>query len=64
MKAQRAAKLAKAKAIDRFTADLIERDAPVKEFDDRLWLTVLEYAEVHQDGSITFRFFSGTEITN
>ena len=43
---------------------MIERDALVKEFDDRLWLTVLEFAEVHRDGSITFRFFGGTEITN
>ncbi len=64
LKAQQAAKLAKAKAIDRFTADFIERNAPVKEFDDRLWLTVLEYAEVHRDGRITFHFFGGTDISN
>ena len=62
--AQKEERAKKAAAIDRFTATLAERDDPVRVFDDRLWLTVLDYAVVHRDGNITFHFFGGTDISN
>lgn len=56
-------KQAKARAIDRFAATLAKRDGLLKEFDSRLWLTVLVYATVNRDKTVTFRFCDGTEIT-
>ena len=32
------------------------------EFDNGLWLAVLDRAVVHDDGTIVFRFYNGTEI--
>ena len=61
--AQRAERLKKAKEINRFTETLRKRDELLTEFDSVLWLTVVQDATVHSDGSITFRFFSGKEIT-
>ena len=52
------------KAIDRVIAELTEREHLLTVFDNRLWLTVVDYATVRRDGSITFRFNDGTEITN
>ena len=61
--AQRAERLKKAKEIDRFTGTLRKRDELLAEFDSVLWLTVVQDATAHSDGSITFRFFSGKEVT-
>ena len=60
----RSGKQAKAKAIDRFIAMLSQREELLTEFDNRLWLTMVDYAEVHRDNKITFCFYDGTEITN
>ena len=61
--ANRQDKLAGAKAVERFMAVLDERDDPLKEFDRHLWIMTVDYATVHRDGTITFRFYDGTEIT-
>ena len=53
----------KLKAIDRFIANLKNREELLIEFDENLWRTVVEYATVHRDGSMTFQFFDGTEVT-
>ena len=60
--ALRQEKLSKAKAIDRFIATVSKRDDLLTEFDNRLWLSLVDYAEVHRDGMLTFHFFDGTEI--
>lgn len=44
-------------------AVLNERENPLAEFDHRLWITTVDYATVQRDGTITFRFYDGTEIT-
>ena len=62
--AQKAEKQTKAKAIDRFIDALLAREELLTEFDNRLWLTVVDYVTVHRDGKMTFRFYDGTEITN
>ena len=61
--AVRAERLASAKAMERFMAVLNERENPLAEFDHRLWITTVDYATVQRDGTITFRFYDGTEIT-
>ena len=55
-------KQTRAGAIDRFIAELRKREELLTVFDNRLWLTVLDYAEVRRDGMLTFHFFDGTEI--
>lgn len=61
--ANRQDKLAGAKAVERFMAVFDERDDPLTEFDRHLWIMTVDYATVHRDGTITFRFYDGTEIT-
>ena len=59
---EREERLAKAAAIDRFIETITIRDRMIDEFDNGLWLAVLEQAVVHEDGTIVFRFYNGTEI--
>lgn len=61
--ALRKEKQTRAGAIDRFIADLRRREELLTVFDNRLWLTVLDYAEVQRDGALTFHFCDGTQIT-
>ncbi len=62
--ALRKEKQAKASAIDRFLVILREREELLTEFDDRLWLTVVDYVEVQREGTLTFRFCDGTVLVN
>lgn len=34
----------------------------ISEFDEKLWLTVIDTVTVHTDGRMTFKFQGGTEI--
>ena len=61
--ALRQEKLSKAKAIDRFMTTVSKREDLLTEFDNRLWMSLVDYAEVHRDGTLTFHFFDGTEIS-
>ena len=36
----------------------------LKEFDPHLWLITVEYVTIMNDGTMTFRFFDGTEVMN
>ncbi len=56
-------RLGKAKIIDGFIKDIENRPLAITEFDDKLWLAVIDTATVNRDGTMTFRFRSGTEIT-
>ena len=58
----RAQKLAKAAAVERFMTTLSARDELLTEFDRILWFTVVDTVTVNKDGSLTFRFYDGTEI--
>ena len=58
----RAQKLAKAAAVERFMKTLSARDELLTEFDRILWFTVVDTVTVNKDGSLTFRFYDGTEI--
>ncbi len=54
---------AKAETIGRFLQTLAQREELLTEFDSRLWLTVVDCATANRDGTVTFRFYDGTEIT-
>lgn len=55
-------KLSKRKAIDRFISNLSKRGELLTEFDNCLWLTVVDTVTVRKDGTLIFRFNDGTEI--
>ena len=59
---QKENKLSKRKAIDRFISDLLKRDEQLTEFDNCLWLTVVDTVTVQSDGILLFKFNDGTEI--
>lgn len=46
-----------------FIASLKEKPLIIEEFDEELWVCLLESATVHADSKVTFRFKDGTEIT-
>lgn len=46
-----------------FIASLKEKSLIIEEFDEELWICLLESATVHADSKVTFRFKDGTEIT-
>ena len=46
-----------------FIASLKEKPLVIEEFDEELWICLLESATVHANGQVTFRFKDGTEIT-
>lgn len=54
---------AKADSIGAFMFSLLEQDDPLTEFDDRLWLTVIDTVTAHEDGRLVFNFKNGAEIT-
>lgn len=53
---------AKAESIGAFMFSLSEQDEPLTEFDDRLWLTVIDTVTAHEDGRLVFNFKNGAEI--
>ena len=61
LRATKTAREAQAEAIGAFMFEVQELDV-LTEFDEKLWLTVIDTATVHSDGRMTFRFRSGTEI--
>ena len=52
---------AQAEAIGAFMFEVQELDA-LTDFDEKLWLTVIDTVTVHADGRLTFKFQGGTEI--
>jgi hypothetical protein len=52
----------KSKEISAFITTLKQQPLTVLEWNERLWITLLDTATVQRDGSIVFRFKSGKEI--
>ena len=61
LRIMKAAREAQAEAIGAFMFEVQELDI-LTEFDEKLWLTVIDTVTVHADGRLTFRFQGGTEI--
>ena len=63
LQAEKAQREAKAEDIGGFMFELAEYGESLTEFNDRLWLTVIDTVTVHRDGRLTFKFQTGHEIT-
>lgn len=61
LRAAKAAREAQAEAIGAFMFEVQELDA-LTEFDEKLWLTIIDAVTIHADGRMTFQFQGGTEI--
>lgn len=61
LRTTKAAREAQAEAIGAFMFEVQELDA-LTDFDDKLWLSVIDTVTVHTDGQMTFKFQGGTEI--
>ncbi|MFA7628716.1 MAG: recombinase family protein, partial [Candidatus Dojkabacteria bacterium] len=56
-------RLGKSKIIEGFIHDIGNRPLAIAEFDEKLWLAVIDQVTVDQDGAMTFRFKNGSEVT-
>jgi site-specific DNA recombinase len=63
LEAERDKRVRKSKGLITFIAMLKKQPLVVTEWNERLWITLLDTATVQRDGSIMFRFKSGAEIT-
>ena len=63
LEAEKDKRISKGKELKVFIATLKQQPLTVSEWDERLWITLLDTATVHRDGKIVFRFKSGREIT-
>ena len=63
LEATKRERLGKAKTIEVFIKDVESRPLVISEFDEKLWLAVIDTATVAQDSTITFRFRNGSEVT-
>lgn len=61
LRTTKAEREAQAEAIGAFMFEVQELDT-INEFDEKLWLTIIDTVTVHADGRMTFRFQGGTEI--
>ena len=59
----RCERIAKSKVIEGFIRDIESRPLAIDGFDEKLWLAVIDTVTVARDGSMTFRFKNGAEIT-
>ena len=63
LEATKRERLGKAKTIEVFIKDVESRPLVITEFDEKLWLAVIDTATVAQDSTMTFRFRNGSEVT-
>lgn len=61
LRTMKAKRETQADAIGAFMFEVQELDT-LTEFDEKLWLTVIDTVTAHSDGRLTFRFQGGTEI--
>lgn len=61
---QREERINKANQIGGFLFELMEREQPLIEFDDRLWLMSIDKVIAYPDGHLVFKFQNGMEVSN
>ena len=59
---QKAKRQNKAKEIRAFMREIAKRSDSVREFDEFLWLSVIDTVTVRNDGVLVFRFRNGMEV--
>jgi len=59
----RQSRLTRSEDLSSYIKTIENRAGELTEFDPRLWLEVIDTATVHHNGSITFRFADGRELT-
>lgn len=62
LETQKRAMLGKFKVLEGFIRNIESRPLAVSEFDEKLWLTVVDRVTVDKYGDMTFIFRNGTEI--
>jgi DNA invertase Pin-like site-specific DNA recombinase len=60
---QRSDRIARTKTIELFIRNLEKTNQVISEFDESLWAAVVDCVVVGTDGSLTFKFKNGAEIT-
>ena len=63
LRTTKAAREAQVEAIGAFMFEMQELDT-INEFDEKLWLTVIDTVTVHADGRMTFKFQGGKTLTS
>ena len=63
LEAEKEKRIRKNKDLKAFTKMLKQQPLVIAEWDERLWITLLDTATVYHDGRIVFQFKSGAEIT-
>ncbi|WP_148267214.1 hypothetical protein [Candidatus Arthromitus sp. SFB-rat-Yit] len=63
METDKRERLGKAKIIEGFIKDIKSRPIAIDEFDEKLWLAVIDQVTVYRDGIMTFRFKNDSEVT-
>jgi hypothetical protein len=62
LEAEKDKRIRKDKDLKIFIKMLKQQPLAVAEWNERLWITLLDTATVHRDGRIVFKFKSGVEI--
>lgn len=63
LEAAKRERLGKSKILESFIKDIGSRPLAITEFDDKLWLAVIDRVTVGRDGAMVFKFKNDTEIT-
>ena len=63
LKTLRTERLGKADVISAFMFAIHEQETFIEEFSEKLWLSTIDIVVVEHDGSLTFKFKNGKEIT-
>jgi hypothetical protein len=63
LEAEREKRERKSKELSAFIPMLKKQPLAVTDWDERLWITLLDTATVHRDGRIVFRLKNGTDIS-
>ena len=63
LRATKTVREAQAEAIGAFMFEVQELDT-ITDFDEKLWLTIIDTVTVHTDGRMTFRFQGGKTLTS
>ncbi|NLN24179.1 MAG: hypothetical protein GX163_00665, partial [Bacteroidetes bacterium] len=62
LEAEKTKRVRKSKELKAFTKTLKQQPLVVAEWNERLWITLLDTATVNRDGTMVFLFKSGTDI--